>query len=261
MDRISPKYQMNLIKDIDKAIWKEYPSYKEALMYILKWHEEEQEWNNFWENFPILYKDEERKNIDIFSTLHSMDGELLLKIAIDLGLETPDFIPSIPTFRNEIKSSYPTASSTFEKAFRNIENNPSIAIGLANSALESIIKEILKDNRIKTKWKSNDTLYKLIQGIIKEFSLFPNSDMPEEIRQISSSLLSLSQSIERLRSEKTEFHGKTDDDIIITEPLYVYLSINSICSIGLFLLSYYKKKFPKLEIENNTRNDENELPF
>jgi len=56
-------------------------------------------------------------------------------------LETPDFIPCIPTFRNEIKSDYKTASATFEKAFRQIEEHPDIAIGLANSSLESIIKK------------------------------------------------------------------------------------------------------------------------
>ncbi len=69
-----------------------------------------------------------------------MDGETLIKIAIDLGVDTPDLIPSIPFFRNEIKAEYPTASQAFEKAYKEIEENPDIAIGLVNSALESIIK-------------------------------------------------------------------------------------------------------------------------
>lgn len=45
------------------------------------------------------------KKIDLKKTLHQIDGETLLKIAIDLGLDTPDFIPSIPMFKNELKSS------------------------------------------------------------------------------------------------------------------------------------------------------------
>ncbi len=73
-----------------------------------------------------------------------MNGELLLKIAIDLSIETPDFIPSIPIFRNEIKVNYSNASNSFEKAFKDIEEHPDIAVRLANSALESIIKEILR---------------------------------------------------------------------------------------------------------------------
>ena len=60
-------------------------------------------------------------------------------MAIDLGVETPDFIPSIPVLKNELKSDFETASQTFEKAYKNVEEDPSLAIGLANSALESKI--------------------------------------------------------------------------------------------------------------------------
>lgn len=52
-----------------------------------------------------------------------------------MGIETPDYIPSIPTFRNKIKENYKNASETFEKAFREVEKDPSLAIGLANSVL------------------------------------------------------------------------------------------------------------------------------
>ncbi|MDU1903926.1 MAG: hypothetical protein E6772_04005 [Dysgonomonas sp.] len=122
MKDISPKYQMTLIKKIESAIWSEYKSYKDVKFYIEKWYK----WDyNNWENFPIVLK--ESKDIDLVSTLHGIDGETLLKIAIDLGVETPDFIPSIPVFRNEIKSNYPTASRTFEDAFKQIEEHPDIA--------------------------------------------------------------------------------------------------------------------------------------
>ena len=88
-----------------------------------------------------------------------MDGTTLLKIAIDLGVDTPDFIPSIPTFKNELKSEYKTAYDTFSKAYKQIEADPSLAVGLANSALESIIKENLKDERIYSKTTGDETLY------------------------------------------------------------------------------------------------------
>lgn len=79
----------------------------------------------------------------------------------------------------------------FESALKKIESEPSIGIGLANSALESIIKEILKDERINSKIKSNKTLYDLASEILKVFQLFPNSEMPNEIKTIGSSLLSV----------------------------------------------------------------------
>ena len=199
-DFISPKYQMNLIQNVSEAIWADYKSYKEVRYYISKWHIIQEDWNNHWENFNIVSK--QNGEIDLLSTLHNIDGETLLKIAIDVGVDTPDFIPSIATFRNDIKSDYKTASATFEKAFKQIETNPESAVALANSALESIIKEIFKDKRIKSKPKSGKTLYELASELLKEFQLFPDTDIPIEIKTIGSSFLAINKSIEKLRSEK-----------------------------------------------------------
>lgn len=258
MQKISPKYLMILIKNIESAIWTEYKTYKDVKYYIDKWHTlEQQDWNNYWENFPIVIK--ESKDIDLITTLHGIDDETLLKIAIDLGIETPDFIPSIPIFRNEIKSSYTTASQTFEDAFKQIEEHPDIAIGLVNSALESIIKEILKDERIKISLKGSETLYFLVSEVLKFFQLFPNSDIPREIRTIGSSLLSVCKSIEAIRSDKTKFHGKTGEDYIVNDPIYAYFVVNSVTTIGLFLKKYFEKKFPPPIIKVKEKIDE--LPF
>lgn len=257
MQKISPKYTMILIRNIESAIWAEYKSYKDVKFYINKWHISEQDWNNYWENFPIVIK--ESKDIDLLTTLHGIDDETLLKIAIDLGIETPDFIPSIPIFRNEIKSSYTTASQTFEDAFKQIEEHPDIAIGLVNSALESIIKEILKDERIKISLRGSETLYFLVGEVLKFFQLYPNSDIPKEIRTIGSSLLTISKSIEEIRSSKTKFHGKTGEDYIVGDSIYAYFVVNSVTTIGLFLKKYFEKKFPAsiVLINNNIDN----LPF
>jgi len=250
---ISPKYQMKLASEVEQAIWDEYGSYKNVRHYIEKWYEyDEQNFN--WENFSIIEKEDKR--IDLNSTIHSMPGEILLKVAIDLGVDTPDFIPSIPTFKNEIKSEYITAYNTFTKAYKLIETDPSTAIGLANSALESIIKEILKDERISSKIKGNETLYKLSSIILKEFN-FTNSDNPKEIKTIGNSLLNINQAIEKLRSEKTNFHGKTNEDYLIEDTIYVYFVLNSIATVGLFLNKFYKTKYPKPEPEV----EDDGLPF
>ena len=250
---------MQLIENIEKAIWNNYSSYKKVEYYIKKWHVSDGDWNNYDENFSIIRKDSD--DIDLLSTLHNIDGETLLKIAIDLGIETPDFIPSIPIFRNELKSDYKTASLTFEKAFKQIEEHPDIAVGLANSALESIIKEILKDDRIKVKLNSKKTLYDLTSDLLKEFQLFPDSDMPKEIKTIGSSLLAINQSIEKLRSENTNMHGKTLDDYIIKDSIFTYFVVNSITTVGLFLNSFYQEKFPKVVDEIDTFIDDDDLPF
>ncbi|MCC9073272.1 abortive infection family protein [Flavobacterium sp. F-65] len=251
---ISPKYQMKLVKSVHDAIWEEYKSYKEVSLYISKWYEGDQ-WNNNWENFHIYQKD--NGEIDLLSTLHSMIGSDILKIAIDMGVETPDFIPSIPTFKNELKSDFKIAYDTFTRAFKQIEIDPGLAIGLANSALESIIKEILKDERISSKVKGTETLYKLTTIVLKEFNILDDNH-PVELKTIGSALLSINQSIEKLRSEKTNFHGKTSDDYLINDTVFTYFVINSVATVGLFLNSYFKTKFPKpIEIKEET----DDLPF
>jgi hypothetical protein len=243
---ISPKYQMQLVKSVEQKIWDEYKTYKQVRLYINKWHKNDYEPggfnNNYWENFSIVEK--ANKEIDLTLTLHSMAGTDLLKIAIDLGVDTPDFIPSIPTFKNELKSHFKTAYDTFTKAYKQIDTDPSTAVGLANSALESIIKEILRDDRISRKVSGGETLYKLTTIILKEFNL-TNEEHPKEIKTIGNSLLAINQAVERLRSEKTNFHGKTNDDYLINDAVYTFFIINTVATVGLFLNSYYKIKFPK----------------
>lgn len=253
---ITPKNQMKLISEVEKAIRDEYKTYKTVRHYIEKWHEHRDNGINEWENFTISEKED--KDIDLNQTLHSMTGEIILKVAIDLGVDTPDFIPVILMFKNTLKSEFKTAYDTFTKACKQIESDPSFAVVLANSALESIIKEILKDKRIekKTKRPETETLYKLANSIVKEFDL-TDSDNPKEIKTIGSSLLAMCQSIEKLRSEKTVVHGKTEGDYLITDPIYAYLVVNSVATVGLFLNSYYKTKFPKVK---STKEDD-DLPF
>lgn len=255
---ISPRYQMSIVQNINDRLFELYKSYEDVANYLDKWHIVYDCYGDN-ENFYLFYKDEERKKLDVKKTLHHIDGEILLKIAIDLGVETPDYIPSIPVFKNELKSSYETASQTFEKAFKNVEEDPSLAIGLANSALESVIKEILKDDRIDVVWNEKDTLSNLVKSICKAFKLTTDSEMPNEIKTISSSLLNACKAIDDLRSDKTIFHGKMDSNYVVAEPLYAYFIVNAVSTIGLFLLNFYKLRFPKTV--ESFFGDINDLPF
>jgi hypothetical protein len=249
---------MSIVLNINDRLFELYKSYEDVANYLDKWHIVYDCYGDN-ENFYLFYKDEERKKLDVKKTLHHIDGEILLKIAIDLGVETPDYIPSIPVFKNELKSSYETASQTFEKAFKNVEEDPSLAIGLANSALESVIKEILKDDRIDVVWNEKDTLSNLVKSICKAFKLTTDSEMPNEIKTISSSLLNACKAIDDLRSDKTIFHGKMDSNYVVAEPLYAYFIVNAVSTIGLFLLNFYKLRFPKTV--ESVFEDINDLPF
>lgn len=252
---ISPKYLMHLAKETSEAIWREFVSYDNVLAYIERWHEVDENGYNYWENFEIIFKNQNSRNIDLLATLNKMDGELLMKVAIDVGVETPDFVPSIPKFRNEIKEQYSNASEVFEKAFKNVEDDPSLSIGLANSALESIIKDIIKNQKIDG-YKETESLSKqastIFRYIIKE--LEADSSM-QPVKELSSALLNACKAIEDLRSTKTCFHGKSSGEKDINDPIFAYFIINATASVGLFLLKYFSKE------KVTTMSVDDDLPF
>lgn len=246
---ISPKYMVLLIEKINDTLRDMFKSsrYEKVEWYILKWR-------NLWYNFMILKN--EKEQIRLLDTLNYInDNELIIKIAMDLWIETPWFIPAVSKIKNELKEENENIHDTFMKAFREVEENPSLAIWMANSTLESIIKTILQDNRIVFDKKDGDTLYKLSIKIIKIIWLDPK-DLPEEIKQIWSWLLSSCQWIENLRSTKTDFHWKTKNDIVIKNSTYAYFVVNAVSTIGLFLFEIYKENYP----EKKTFNPE-DLPF
>lgn len=251
---ISPKFLMKLIDQVDKKIWDDFSSYKNVRNYIKKWHQtnESNNFNDYWENFRIY---EDNSKINLNETLHNMKPEIVVKIAVDLGIETPGFIPSVPIIKNVLKDGYANAFNSFQQALKQVEENPDLAVGSANSTLESIIKHILENDNISINHNPKDTLYDLTQGILKEFALFPNQNIPNEIKHIGSGLLKVSKSIEQLRSEKTTFHGKTSSDYIIKEPLYAYFIVNVVSTVGLFLMSFYERKY-KDTVKNAEENNE-----
>ena len=261
MQELSPKYIADLTKRVIEIIWDTYKSYDMVKYYISKWQKTEWIGDGFdsyqQTNFEIVNKP--KGEIDLMPTLNGIDNETLIKIAIDLGIDTPNFIPCIPTFKNMLKDEYSTTNEIFEKAYRLVYEEPNMAISLANSALESLIKEILKDERININYENGYTLKKLINLICKAF-MDNNKDMPQEVRTISSSLSSISNAIDDLRSAKTILHGKTTSDYIVSNPMYAELVVNSAASVGQFLQSYYNQNYPKIELKE-TDIIPDDLPF
>ncbi len=234
-DKLSPKFKMQYIQKVNDAIFNEYSSYQNVEAYISNWQEWNEPYNNFepgYFNFEILRKGENGP-IDLIKTLNKVDDELLMKMAIDLGIETPTFLPSVPIFRNILKDEYKTASQMFEEAFKSVEQRPDEAVRLANSALESIIKKILGEDA----YKGSDTLGNLTKKIINKYKLEKDIDIPGNTKPISTGLLNVCKGIESIRSEHTTAHGKNENDIVISDPVIAYFIINATTTIGMFLNS------------------------
>lgn len=245
---------MQLLLEIENAIWNEYKTYKRVRQYMEQWIEE-YDWNN--QNFVIITKGDTNE-IDLTQTLTHIDDETVLQIAADIGVNTPDFIPAVAEIYNIFKVNYQTAGETFKQALNQCYEHPDNAISLANSALESIVKHILKDSKFEN-FDKTKTLYEQAIDILKQFQLYPEKEMPTEVKTIGSSLLAVSRAIEQLRSEKTSSHGKLTEDRIIDDPLYASFIINSVATVGIFLINFYNKKF-NIE-EQQAMSSENELPF
>ena len=257
--QLRPKFKMTLLKQIEKTIWNEYGSYAKVETYLNEFYQEFYDKYGYpnGENFKIYKKKDD--NIDLTKTLASMDLDTLLTIAVDLDIPIPTVLPSFPTFtRTLVEGEFGTslAYNNFMKAYKLVYDDPEQAISLANSALETIIKHILADKRIKVDYSPNDTLRKLTEAILKEFGYFPTKNMQNNIKNIGSSLLCIANEIEKMRSEETFAHGKGKTDYVVDDNLYSVYIVNSVITVGMFLISFYDKKYPLI-----TPEPEDECPF
>lgn len=268
-NKASPRQVMKIIDLVEKEIWKKYKSYKNVLRYIKRWQQEIWDiegtgWNGYnGFNFEIVLQGKS-EDIDLSKTLDNMEDDLLFQVAVDMGVEIPNIIYAVPEIIRITANDYQDVHRVFESAFKKVYEDPSNAVALANSALETIVKRILQD--IKVDYNKKDTLYKLSLTILKEFK-FPfdkNEDIGDlaEVRNIGSGLVKVSQAIENIRSKYTkETHGKLQEDYIIDNPLYAQFVVNSVSCVGLLLLNFYEQKYKVEETEDDLVDLDEEIPF
>ena len=254
MHPLAPSYRMSLIKTINTKLRDKYSSYRKVTFYLKNFQKRWESPRSDELNFNIIIKNDWK--IDLEETLHNIDPETLIKIAIDLEIETPDFIPSFPVFKNTLKNNT-NARHIFDIAYQNLEKNPSLSISSSNATLESVCKEIIKE--YWQNYNGKDTLQKLVTKVLKIFDQYPGSNQDKNISQLGSSLLSAADAIENIRSSKTPAHGKAPDDLLIEDPLYAYFIINVVASIGLYINSFYKKFIKKSNTVKTKIIDD--LPF
>jgi len=252
---ISPSSMLDIIGRVEKALWDKFDDkkYRNVKRYILRWHQEEYDYNGncCYSNFEVVIQ-KDSDNINLSETLDSMNDELLFQIAVDLNIEVPGLVYSVAEIKGVLAEKYEDVGQTFQKAHEKIYSEPSTAILMANSALERIIKRICADENIDS-CNSKDTLFKLTSHVLKQFKFFPDKSLNTNIRNVGSGLLCASQAIENIRSNNTEAHGTEDE--ILSDPLYAMLIVNSVATLGLFLLNYYEKHY------KSEPNLEDEIPF
>lgn len=264
--KLRPKYKMELISKINKSVFEEYQTYTAVEAYIREFLEVT-DYNNWTQedeyNFELYFKKDKtgKDVIGLTKTLTHMPQDDLLRIAVDVGVPVPMVLPSFPTFIRKLtpeETGISYAKEMFGKAYNLVIEDPAQAISLANSTLETIIKHILQDPRSQIRYDKKDTLYKLTETILKEFKFFPTSELQDNIKKIGSSLLCISHEIENLRSDKTFSHGKQKGDYVINDSIFSMFIINSVATVGLFIISYFEEQYGKLKQEPEI---DEELPF
>ena len=268
-EMISPLYLMDLAERIEARLWEipKVSKYRFVENYIDRFHvvTDEFDFSGYSENFHIYYKDENETNIDLNKTLNKMPGEWLLKIANDLGVETPGFIPVVAKdFKVILEQNNKNAKMAFDKAIEDAYANPADSVMEAATALDSLLKAILRDKSFSIETKKNDGLSKRISCVLSALGLDKKSGAPGEIFRITSSIDNIIKEIDNIRSDKTFTHGKLPDDFIVDDPLWAVLSINMVASIGLFLWNYYEVRFKDANVDDNAMSaklDIGDIPF
>lgn len=273
---ISPKYMMELIPGVEQTLWELFPNskYQNVRRYIEKWHEEYETYNNWneeTENFHIYFRDDANKEIDLAETLHKMSNDIVIKIAIDLGIDTPGFLPVVPQFKNILKDENQSAYQNFDRATKDVYENPDLAVNLASSTLEGVIKTILSDDSFATRSTDigNKSLTKLVAALIAEFGFNDKTKCPQELITIAGQLRGIGATIDDLRSDKSTAHGKAHYEYVIDDPLWAAFIVNTSASLGMFLWEYYTKKYrpnrvegaPTVDTSSDAPINLDEIPF
>lgn len=241
MKNISPKFMIDLEKNICDQICKQFKTHSEMKRYIRKW------WKIISKETSDTFCIERRNDgkIDIAETLHNISDiseDFTIQIAVDLGIETPGIICSIPKIEGLDPKAYSNVTNTFAKATHEIYEDPPHAVELATSALETVCKHVLEQGHfLNINYDSKATLRPLVTNVLKSFSFYPLNTTQIEIKTIGSSLIKAVEALCTLRNSKTNAHGKDNSQTIIDDKSSALFVVNATVTIGGFILTYYKK--------------------
>lgn len=243
---ISPLYMQRLKGRVEDALWKLFDKskYKQVEEYMRRWHKSD----DFWENFRIYTKD---NHIDLDSTLAEMPNDILVKIAADIGVETPGLLPCIPVMKNILNQSNTNAYTNFKRAVRNVYDQPDESVALAASTLEGVFKTIIQ-NLEPDNSMGNASLTKLTSKVVKKLVNTCDPSTPQEIKTLASQLRALGKAIDDLRSDKSMAHGKGPDDYVVDDALWAETVVNCTATLGIFLWRLFERHQSQWDEQNLT---------
>lgn len=185
------------------------------------------------------------KRVYVQEILEGAPSELILEVAKDLGLITSiDIIDDSYVLENYFNNhGFENCKRDFDRCLENISNDIDTAIGNASSTLESLFKAILDD--MGEDYPKDESISPLASLVFEKLNLSPSDHADPEIKRILGGLLNAGLGIGTLRTKFSSFHGKGGKQIRL-EKRHARLVINSLTTVGLFVLETYLNKYKLL---------------
>ena len=127
----------------------------------------------------------------------------------------------------------------FNRALSNVESNPREAVSAASNILESVCKVYIAEERLEAPIKQD---LKAVWTIVRKHLGFdPSTVEDQDLQQILSGLISITEGIGALRTHASSAHGAGKISYKI-EPRHARLAVHSAHTVALFILESWRKK-------------------
>lgn len=192
-----------------------------------------------------------------------MPNGILIKMAADIGVETPGLLPCIPVMKNVLNRNNTNAYMNFERAVKDVYEHPDRSVALAASTLEGIFKTILQNSDPGIQVK-NPSLSELTGKVVKQLIGDCDASAPQEIRTLASQLRGLGSTIDDLRSDKSTAHGKAAGDYVIDDELWAEAVVNATATLGLLLWRLHERSCTEAKAASTDRSIptyDDDIPF
>jgi hypothetical protein len=127
----------------------------------------------------------------------------------------------------------------FNRALSNVESNPREAVSAASNILESVCKVYIAEENLELPAKQD--LKPVWSVVRKHLGFDPSTVEDQDLQQILSGLISVTEGIGALRTHASSAHGAGKTSYKI-EPRHARLAVHSSHTVALFILESWRKK-------------------
>lgn len=127
-------------------------------------------------------------------------------------------------------------TAAWNKALTRREADPTGAITMARTLLETVCKHILEDEQGNASYAPHDDLPKLYRLVAKRLNLAPTQDTEEAVRRIFGGAISVVEGLATLRNRVSDAHAPNGRRPVKVAPRHAALAVNMAGTVALFLV-------------------------